>query len=75
MDVDGDGTISFSEFVTAGSSLLLSDANIEKAFNALDYKKDNFLDQDELQAAFSQQGFYAQKDAIWSYFVEGCIQD
>ena len=34
------------------------------------------LDQDELQAAFSQQGFIkAQKDAIWNHFVAGCDQD
>ena len=52
MDQDNSGTISFSDFVTAGSSVLLSDANVEKAFRALDTKNDGLLDQDELQAAF-----------------------
>ena len=76
MDQDSNGIISFSDFVTAGSSVLLSDANVEKAFKALDTKNDSLLDQDELQAAFSQQGFIkAQKDAIWNHFVAGCDHD
>ena len=54
MDQDNNGTISFSDFVTAGSSVLISDANVEKAFKALDTKNDNLLDQEELQAAFSK---------------------
>ena len=50
--------------------MLLSSANVLKAFKALDTKNDGVLDQEELQAAFSQQGHMnADKDEIWNYFV------
>ena len=72
IDQDSSGEITFSEFVTAGSSILVKPKNVEKAFRALDTKNDGVLDKDELQAAFSTEGHInADKEAIWNYFVEG----
>ena len=72
-DADGSGEITFSEFVTAGASVLTSDKNLESAFEKLDTECDRKLDQRELQAAFSRLGHYnADKEEIWRSFIAGC---
>ena len=72
-DADHSGEITFSEFVTAGASVLTSDKNLESAFEKLDTEFDGKLDQRELQAAFSRLGHLnADKEEIWRSFIAGC---
>ena len=54
MDTNKDGVVSESEFLSACCQI--SDLHLEKAFRALDTGKNNYIDMDELQAAYSNQG-------------------
>ena len=69
MDMNKDGLISESEFLS--SCCAISEEHLKKAFSALDSSKNDYIDKEELQAAFSQQGSCTNvmPDEIWQYFV------
>ena len=64
LDHDGDGKISFHEFVAGASdkATMLNDDSLNKAFNLLDQNGDGYLDVDELKWRFS----YFNRDGIVS---------
>lgn len=54
LDLDGDGTLSYSEFVMAAVSTkdLLSHSRLQKAFDLFDTQKKGYITHDELREAF-----------------------
>ena len=71
-DVNADGEIDYSEFVTASfkRDLLLSRENLRKAFNYLDANADGRISKEDLRAALGG-GHVAAKDArVWDTIIE-----
>lgn len=55
IDIDGDGQVTFEEFVTAAvdSRTLMITDNIKHVFNIIDQNHDGFLSREELEESFS----------------------
>lgn len=79
MDQDKDGSVSFSEFVSAGmgESIILKDNNLKKAFEMIDHKSDGFIDKDDLSRAFNAFNGTSenQMDDIWREFIGDIDKD
>lgn len=68
VNLNGDKTITFTEFVMAASNkqVLLSEANILSAFEFIDYDKDEFISREDFTM------FLNIKD---EYFIGGLIEE
>jgi len=57
--------IAESEFLS--SCCIISESHLQKAFRALDIGKTDYIEKEDLQAAFCTQGTYksAMPDVIW----------
>ena len=55
MDLDGDGQISFDEFISAAidSRSLMIQSNIQEVFNMIDVDHDGYLTKEELEQSFA----------------------
>jgi calcium-dependent protein kinase len=66
LDIDGNGTVDFTEFITAAIDkvALLNKENLKAAFDLIDNDKSGFITINELKAAFDSHG---EKDVhIWT---------
>lgn len=75
IDVDGDGTITYSEFITAAMSktVLTSERFLKMAFDHLDTNQDGWLDREKFKAVFQTPGcaiaISPNMDQIWTEFI------
>ena len=75
IDIDGDGIVSYSEFITAAMSktVLTSDHFLKMAFDHLDTNLDGYLDREKFKAVFETQGcanvISPNMDQIWIEFI------
>ena len=74
LDINGDGEISYTEFITAGMSktVLLADRQMDMAFKHLDGSNEGWLDKEKLKVIFRTPGVSAvnkNMDSMWETFV------
>lgn len=74
MDIDGDGKISYSEFITAAmfKTVLMTESSLRMAFDHLDSDQEGTLDRSKLKAVFETQGTPKNRvdmEKIWDEFI------
>ena len=74
MDINGDGEISYTEFIATGMSktVLLADKQTDAAFKYLDINSAGFLDKEKLKVIFRTNGASAvapNMDYLWDTFI------
>ena len=74
IDIDGDGEISFSEFISAATckNILIAEKQLILAFNHLDSSNEGWLDQEKLKVVFKTpgaSGIIPNMKTMWAEFI------
>lgn len=77
IDIDGDGQVSFDEFVTAAvdSRTLMITDNIKQVFHIIDKDHDGYLSREELEESFTSGGSSKQSQKMLDQLLKDLDKD
>ncbi len=77
MDKDGDGQISYEEFIAAAINkvALLNESNIKATFEMIDEDGNGQLTIDELKKAFDVEDSQSKSNNIWTEIIKEVDRD